>query len=79
MSSAKPQRVAVVVTATLSERTTMKNTVKILAAVLALSIGSAGYVASANAATMMKKDDKMMMMKKHKKHHKMKQHMMMKK
>ena len=76
MSSAKPQRVAVVVTATLSERTTMKNTVKILAAVLALSIGSAGYVASANAA-MMKKDDKMMMMKKHKKHHKMKHHMMM--
>ena len=56
----------------------MKNTVKILAAVLALSIGSAGYVASANAS-MMKKDDKMMMMKKHKKHHHhMMKHMMKK-
>ena len=38
----------------------MKNTLKILAAVLALSIGSAGYVASAEAA-MMKMDHKMMM------------------
>ena len=52
----------------------MKNTVKILAAVLALSIGSAGYVATANAG-MMKMEHKMMM----KKHHKMKKHHMMKK
>ena len=54
----------------------MKNTVKILAAVLALAVGSAGYIASADAA-MMKKDG--MMMKKHhmKKHHMMK-HMMKK-
>ena len=52
----------------------MKNTVKILAAVLALAVGSAGYVASANAA-MAKMDH----MKKHhmKKHHMMK-HMMKK-
>ena len=42
----------------------MKNTLKILAAVLALSIGSAGYLASAEAA-MMKMDHKMKMMKGH--------------
>ena len=40
----------------------MKNTLKILAAVLALSIGSAGYVASAEAATMKMDQKKMMMM-----------------
>ena len=57
---------------TLREDYTMKNTAKILAAVLALAVGSAGYVATAQAAMM--KHDGMMM----KKHHKMKKHHMMK-
>ena len=58
----------------------MKNTVRVAAAVMALAIGSAGYVASAEAA-MMKMDHKMMMhkMKKHKMHHKMMMHHIMKK
>jgi len=58
----------------------MKKTATVLATLLALSVGSAGYVASAQAMDM-KKDDKMMMMhhKKMMKKHKMKHHMMMKK
>ena len=44
----------------------MIKTAKVLATLLALSVGSAGYVASVQAAAM-KKGDKMMMMKKHKK------------
>ena len=65
---------AVIVTARSQRGYPMKNTVKILAAVLALAVGSAGYIASADAA-MMKKDG--MMMKKHhmKKHHMMKKMM----
>ncbi len=57
----------------------MKNSIKILAAVLALAVGGATFEAPASAAMMMKKDH--MMMKKHKmkKHHKMMKHMMMKK
>jgi hypothetical protein len=56
----------------------MKNSIKILAAVLALAVGGATFEAPASAAMMMKKDH--MMMKKHKmKKHKMMKHMMMKK
>jgi len=57
----------------------MKKTATMLATLLALSVGSAGYIASAQAMDM-KKDDKMMMMKKHKKmkKHKMKAGMMKK-
>lgn len=47
----------------------MIKTAKVLATLLALSVGSAGYVASVQAAEM-KKDHKMMM--KHKKHKMMK-------
>ncbi len=54
----------------------MKNTVKIVAAVLALAVGSAGYVASADA--MMMKKDHMMMKKHHMKKHHMMKHMMKK-
>ena len=53
----------------------MIKTVKVLATVLALSVGAA-YAAPA-FADMMKKDDKMMMMKKHHKHHRHHKHMMM--
>lgn len=69
--------VAVRVTAHSQRGYPMKNTVKILAAVLALAVGSAGYVASAEAAMMMKKDH-MMMKKHHKKHHMMMKKMMKK-
>ena len=54
----------------------MIKTAKVLATLLALSVGSAGYVASVQAADM-KKDHKMMM--KHHKKHKMMHHKMMKK
>jgi hypothetical protein len=53
----------------------MKKTATLLATLLTLSLGSAGYVASAQAMDM-KKDDKMMMM--HKKKMMKKKHMMKK-
>ena len=55
----------------------MKNTLKIMAAVLTLAVGSAGYVASAEAA-MAKMDHKMGMMKHKMTKHKMMKHMMKK-
>ncbi len=51
----------------------MNKTVKVLATILAIGVGSAGYVASAEAA--MTKGDKMTKMKKMKKHGGMKKKM----
>ena len=57
----------------------MKNTLKIIVAVLALSVGSVGYVASAEAAMMMKgHHGKCMMQSRHGKCMMMHHHMMMK-